>query len=143
AGTPIECGGDGGQSGADLDPRRAAVVSRPLRQSVGAHYGWKDWLVQRVTAVVMAVYTILVLGIVLWHGGIDYALWRALFADNAFKLATFVFMLGVCWHAWIGARDIWMDYIKPVGVRLTLEVLTLLALVAYVGWTIQILWGAT
>jgi len=119
------------------------VVSRPLRESVGAHYGWKDWLVQRVTAVVMVVYTILVLAIALWHGGIDYPLWQALFADNAFKLVTFVFMLAVCWHAWIGARDIWMDYIKPVGLRLALEVLTVLALIAYVGWTIQLLWGAT
>jgi succinate dehydrogenase / fumarate reductase, membrane anchor subunit len=112
-----------------------------LRRSVGAHYGWKDWLVQRVTAVVIAGYTIYLLGIALWNGGFDYTLWRALFADGLFKLVTFVFMLSVCWHAWIGARDIWMDYIKPVGVRLTLEVLTLLALAAYVGWTIQILWS--
>ena len=114
-----------------------------MRRSVGAHYGWKDWLVQRVTAVVMASYTIYLLGIALWNGGFDYTLWRALFADGLFKLVTFVFMLSVCWHAWIGARDIWMDYIKPVGMRLLLEVFTLLVLVAYVGWTIQLLWGAT
>jgi succinate dehydrogenase / fumarate reductase membrane anchor subunit len=117
------------------------MVTRPLRQAVGAHYGSKDWLVQRVTAVVMAAYTILVLGLALWNGGIDYALWKALFARGAWKLATFVFMLALCWHAWIGVRDIWMDYVKPVGARLTLEVLTVLALAAYVGWTVQILWG--
>ena len=69
------------------------MVTRPLRQAVGAHYGWKDWLVQRVTAVLMAAYTVIVLGIVLWNGGIDHALWRSLFAHGAFKLATFVFML--------------------------------------------------
>jgi succinate dehydrogenase / fumarate reductase membrane anchor subunit len=118
------------------------VVTRPLRQAVGAHYGWKDWLAQRVTAVVMAVYTLLVLGIALWNGGVDYALWKALFANGAWKLATFVFMLALCWHAWIGVRDIWMDYVKPVGLRLALEALTVLALAAYVGWTVQILWGA-
>jgi succinate dehydrogenase / fumarate reductase membrane anchor subunit len=117
------------------------MVTRPLRATVGAHYGWKDWLVQRVTAVVMALYTVLFLGIVLWNGGIDHALWQALFAHAAFKLVTFVFMLALVWHAWIGVRDIWMDYVKPVGVRLLLEVLTLVALVAYVGWTVQILWG--
>jgi succinate dehydrogenase / fumarate reductase membrane anchor subunit len=117
------------------------VVGRPLRQTVGAHYGWKDFLVQRVTAVVMAVYTLLLLAVLLWNGGIDYALWKALFASAAFKLATFVFMLALLWHAWIGVRDVWMDYVKPVGVRLTLEVLTLVALVAYLGWTIAILWG--
>ena len=116
-------------------------MSRPLRQAVGAHYGWQDWLVQRVTAVVMAVYTAALLVIALWIGGFDYPAWRALFAHGAWKIATFVFMLALCWHAWIGVRDIWMDYVKPVGVRLTLEVLTLLVLVAYAGWTIQILWG--
>ncbi len=117
------------------------MVTRPLRQAVGAHYGWKDWLAQRLTAVVMAAYTLLVLGIALWNGGIDYALWKALFGNGAWKLATFVFMLALLWHAWIGVRDIWMDYVKPVGVRLALEAATLVALVVYVGWTIQILWG--
>ena len=117
------------------------MVTRPLRQAVGAHYGWKDWLAQRVTAVVMAAYTVLLLGIALWNGGIDYALWKVLFAHGAWKLATFVFMLALVWHAWIGVRDIWMDYVKPVGVRLLLDVLTVLALVACIGWTIQILWG--
>ena len=45
----------------------------PHRIVVGAHYGWRDWLAQRVTAVVMAVYTVLLLGLLLWFGGLDYA----------------------------------------------------------------------
>ncbi len=114
---------------------------RPLRQTVGAHYGWIDWLVQRVSAVVMALYTLGFLGILLWNGGIDSALWYALFHRSAFRLASFVFMLALLWHAWIGVRNIWMDYVKPVGLRLALEICTVLVLVAYVGWTVQILWG--
>jgi len=117
------------------------VVKRALRQTIGAHYGTRDWLVQRVSALVMLLYTILFLAIILWNGGVDYTLWRAIFASSAFKLLTFVVMLSLLWHAWVGARDIWMDYIKPVGLRLALEALTVLALVAYAGWTIQILWG--
>ena len=117
------------------------MVTRPLRQAVGAHYGWRDWLAQRVTALVMAAYTLLLLGIALWHGGISAGLWRALFASGAFRLVTFVFMLALLWHAWIGVRDIWMDYVKPVAVRVALEVLTLLVLAAYAAWAIQILWG--
>jgi len=112
------------------------------RHTVGAHYGITDWLVQRVTAIVMAVYTVLFLGIVLWKGGIDYPLWRQLFAQGAFKLASFLFMVALLYHAWIGMRDIYMDYIKPVGLRLALEAVTVVALVGYLGWTIQILWGA-
>jgi succinate dehydrogenase / fumarate reductase, membrane anchor subunit len=111
------------------------------RQAVGAHYGLKDWLVQRVTAVLMALYTLLVLAIALWNGGIDHALWKSLFASGAFRLASFLFMVALLYHAWIGVRDVFMDYIKPVGLRLALEVATVAVLVAYLGWTIQLLWG--
>jgi succinate dehydrogenase / fumarate reductase membrane anchor subunit len=111
------------------------------RDPVGAHYGIKDWLLQRLTAVIMAAYTLLVLAIVLWNGGIDYALWKVLFGNGAFKLATFLFMVALLYHAWIGARDIYMDYLKPVAIRLTLELLSVALLIAYLGWTIDILWG--
>ena len=112
------------------------------RQAVGAHYGLMDWLIQRLTAVIMAVYTLLMLGIALWNGGIDHALWTELFAHAGFRLASFLFMVALLYHAWIGMRDILMDYIKPVGVRLALEAVTVVVLVGYLGWTLQILWGA-
>ena len=111
------------------------------RTAVGAHYGLMDWLIQRLTAVVMAVYTLLVLGIALWNGGIDYPLWTELFAHDGFRLASFLFMVALLYHAWIGVRDILMDYIKPVGVRLLLESVSVIVLVGYLGWTIQLLWG--
>jgi succinate dehydrogenase / fumarate reductase membrane anchor subunit len=115
------------------------VVTR--RQTVGAHYGLTDWLAQRVTAVVMTLYAMLLAAAALWNGGLDYALWRALFASGAFKVATFLFMASLLYHAWVGAREIYMDYVKPVALRLTLQAATLLLLVAYLGWTVQILWG--
>lgn len=113
----------------------------PNRIVVGAHYGWRDWLVQRISAAVMALYTLLILGLLLWFGGLDYASWKAVFASELFRLASFVFILSLLWHAWVGVRNILMDYIKPVGLRLTFEVAVIAALVAYVGWTIQILWS--
>ena len=111
------------------------------RTIVGAHYGWKDWLAQRATAVVMALYTLLLLGIALYQGGIDYGTWIALFAHPAFRIATLLFGLALFWHAWIGMRDIWMDYIKPAGLRLSLEVLTVVVLVGYSAWLVEVLWG--
>ena len=112
------------------------------RITVGAHYGLKDWLLQRLSAVLMVAYTLLLLGIALWNGGYDYALWRALFANGAFLLASFLFMVALLYHAWIGVRDIYMDYVKAVGVRLALQCVSVALLIAYLGWTIQILWGA-
>src|SRR4029079_6454043 len=50
--------------------------------------------------------------------------------------------LALLWHAWIGMRDIWMDYVKPAGLRLALEVLTVLVLVGCAAWLFEVLWGA-
>ena len=107
---------------------------------VGAHYGLKDWLAQRVTAVVMALYTILLMACVMVKGGLTHESWRALLSGNFMRFATFLFIVSLMYHAWVGVRDIWMDYIKPNGVRLVLHVVTLLALIGYAGWAVQILW---
>ena len=117
------------------------MVSRAQILPVGAHYGLGDWLSQRVTAIVMIVYTVLFLGIVLWHGGLDYAAWKALFSGNAFRIATFVLMVALLWHAWVGVRNIAMDYLKPTWLRLAFQSAVVTVLVLYLGWTIQVLWG--
>ena len=56
------------------------------------------------------------------------------------RVATLLFAVSLAWHAWVGMRDILMDYIKPDGLRLTLQIGTLLVIAAYFGWAIQILW---
>lgn len=118
------------------------MVNPTLKKHVvGAHYGLADWLAQRFTAAVMILYTLLALGILLWHGGLDHATWRALFANQLFRVATFLFMLALAYHAWVGMRNITMDYVKPLAVRLPLQAAIIAALVAYAGWTIGILWG--
>jgi len=112
----------------------------PKRLVVGAHYGLKEFLVQRVTAVIMAVYTIVLLVAFLLSKDTSYQSWAGLFANQWMKLLTFVVILSLAYHAWIGVRDIWMDYVKPVAVRLTLQVLTILWLVGCAGYAAQILW---
>ncbi len=107
----------------------------------GAHYGLFDWLAQRITAVVMALYALLLAAVALFHGGIDYPTWRALFAHGGFRIASFLFMAALLYHAWVGAREIYMDYVKPVALRLAVQALTIALLIGYLGWAIQILLG--
>jgi succinate dehydrogenase membrane anchor subunit len=114
------------------------VVNRVV---VGAHYGWRDWLVQRVTAVVMAVYSVVLVVVLLPGGPLTYAAWKALFAQGWMRVATLLFAASLAWHAWIGVRDILMDYVRPTGTRLALQVLVILLLAGCMGWTVQILWG--
>jgi succinate dehydrogenase / fumarate reductase, membrane anchor subunit len=101
----------------------------PNRLVVGAHYGLKDWLAQRITAIVMAVYTFVLLFSFLSGSNFTYDGWAALFAHQWVKLFSLVTFFGLYYHAWVGMRDIWMDYVKPVGIRLGLQFLTILWLV--------------
>ncbi len=107
---------------------------------VGAHYGLKDWIVQRATAVIMAVYSVVMAGVLLVLRPSTFEAWREVMSCGLVKFATFLFFVSLFYHAWIGVRDIWMDYVKPVGLRLTLHVLTVTALVGYTAWAAAILW---
>lgn len=107
---------------------------------VGAHYGLRDWLAQRVTAVIMAVYAVIMLVVLLTGYPLSYAVWRDLFGHGWMRVATLVFGVSLGWHMWVGVRDILMDYVKPAGLRLALQVATILYIAGILGWTVQILW---
>ena len=118
-----------------------AIQHGSQRLVVGAHFGLRDWLVQRVTAVLMLVFTLLLLAQVLFTAGpIGYDKWAGIFAQQWMKVLTFVVIVSLAWHAWVGMRDGWMDYIKPVGTRLVAHVLTIVWLVGCAGWAVQVLW---
>jgi succinate dehydrogenase / fumarate reductase membrane anchor subunit len=113
----------------------------PKRLVVGAHYGLRDWLAQRVTAIVMAIYTVILL--VMFFGGknFSYEGWAGMFSHQWFKIATFVVFLSLLYHAWVGVRNILMDYVtKSIAVRLVLEVATILWLIGCGSYAAQIIW---
>lgn len=111
------------------------------RVVVGAHYGLRDWLAQRVTAGLMALFTVILLAQVIFTSGpIGYDKWAGIFSSQWMKVLTFAVVISLAYHAWVGVRDIWMDYIKPVWARLALQVFTIVWLVAVAGWALQVLW---
>ena len=116
-------------------------MKRYTKSPVGAHYGTGDWLLQRLTGVVMAVYTVGLLVCLLWQPPATYAQWRELFSGSVARLATMLFFLALLYHAWVGMRDILMDYLKATSLRLTLQSLVGLVLVVYLVWSASILWG--
>lgn len=113
------------------------MVKRVL---VGAHYGLRDWLVQRLTAILMVLYTLALLAIAFTlpntHEG-----WRSLFAGLPMKLFASVTVFGLIWHVWIGMRDILMDYLWKLPVRLAAMFLVALFLLANLVWALSILWS--
>ena len=111
------------------------------RVVTGAHYGLRDWLAQRITGALFALFTLIVLAqVVFTSGPLGYEGWAGIFAPQWMKGLTFAIFVAIAYHIWIGMRDIWMDYIKPVGIRLALHVFTIVWLVACLGWAVQVLW---
>ncbi len=110
------------------------------RKIVGAHYGLKDWLAQRITGVMMAIYAVLMAVALVSGAGSSHESWKEFMSCGLVRFASFLFIVSLCWHAWVGVRDIWMDYIQPAGIKLVMHVLTLSALIGYAGWATQIIW---
>lgn len=101
----------------------------------------REWLMQRFTGAVMALYTVLV-AVTLWmQRPSQYDAWKALFSTGWMRAATLVFLLSLFWHAWLGMRDILIDYVKPATLHRILKTLVVLALAAYAVWSIRILWS--
>ena len=111
------------------------------RVVVGAHYGLRDWLIQRISAVLMALCSVALVVYLLLQPRLDYDIWTGLFSSQAIRALSLMFMISLLYHAWIGVRDVVMDYVKPAGARLVFHVLVILALLFYAIWSVQILWG--
>ena len=108
---------------------------------VGAHYGLRDWLSQRITGGLMALFTIILLAqMIFTRGPIGYDLWAGIFAAQWMKVLTFSVIVSLLYHVWVGMRDVWMDYVQPVGIRLAAQIFTIVWLVGCAGWAIQVLW---
>jgi succinate dehydrogenase / fumarate reductase membrane anchor subunit len=110
------------------------------RLVVGAHYGLGNYLLQRLTAVYLTVYTLFLIGLLLFTRDLSYTGWAGLFVPLWMKVVTLIALFALLYHAWIGVKDIWMDYVKPTGIRLALQTLTVLWLLFCAVWSVQILW---
>lgn len=108
----------------------------------GAHYGMRDWLAQRVTAALIALFTFCVLAQVIFSSGpLDYTAWSGIFSSQWMKALTFAVIVALHYHVWVGVRDIWMDYITSrVWLRLSLHIFTIVWLLGCASWATQVLW---
>ena len=119
----------------------AAVNYGCRRLVVGAHYGLRDWLAQRVSALAIVAFTlVLVAQILLTSGPLDYTRWAAIFSSQWMKTLTFTAIVALAWHAWVGAREVLMDYAKPTSLRMVFYMLAIVWLISCAGWAVQVLW---
>jgi len=103
--------------------------------------GLYDWMVQRVSAVILAVYVVFMLGYFIINQDVTYAQWSQLFQSTCVRIFSLLALLSLAAHAWIGLWTISTDYLKPLGIRFAFQAVCGIATFAYVVWGVQILWG--
>lgn len=107
--------------------------------------GLHDWLIQRLSAVVLLAYALYLLGYLigayLVQPELSYQLWHGFFARPFVKIASLVALLAIVAHAWIGIWTVFTDYIKPVALRVVLQSLLIVACLGLLFWGLIILWG--
>lgn len=103
--------------------------------------GVQDWLIQQVTAALLAIYTLFLIGYLMLHSPLQYADWHALFRNNFMRICTFLVMFSIVYHTWVGLWTVFTDYIKCAWLRLTLQIVVILALLGFLVWGVVIVWN--
>lgn len=112
-----------------------------MKATVGAHTGTGTWLVQRASAVVLA---LALPGLALYFLAaqpLDFAGWQALFAPLWLRVLLLLTAAALALHAWVGMKDIFMDYVRHTGLRLALLLAVIVVLAGSVVWLAAILWS--
>ena len=115
-----------------------------MRHVSGARRGLDMWLLQRASAIYMVLFSLVFLVWVASLPTLDYLTWRALFAPLGMKIAFFMFIAALLVHAWIGLREIAIDYVRCAGctvLRLSLNFVIAVLYLACLVWTADILWS--
>jgi|SRR5690554_2172742 len=124
------------------------MVSRVSGATNLGRNGLHDWVIQRFSAIVLAVYMVGLMGWMLFTPEITYASWSALFATTWMRVASLLALLSLCAHAWIGMWTIATDYLTSLAfgkaattVRLLFQAGCVILIFTYLVWGVQILWG--
>jgi succinate dehydrogenase / fumarate reductase, membrane anchor subunit len=101
--------------------------------------GLRDWMIQRVSALILAVYTLFLLPYFIYHHDINYFEWQHFFSSTFVRIFTLLALLSLVLHAWIGVWTIATDYLKPLAIRLIFQTVVIVVLIVYLLWGLQIL----
>lgn len=101
--------------------------------------GSRDWVLQRISAVVLAVYSLVIVGFFLFND-VNYELWHGFMMSLPMKLFSLVAILSLVFHAWVGMWTVFTDYVKSSGLRLVLQSAVIIAILFYLFWGVMIFW---
>lgn len=103
--------------------------------------GLYDWLIQRFSAIILALYSLCILASFVMNPDMDFEKWSSIFAGNAMRLFSLITLLALCAHAWIGMWTISTDYLTAPFFRVLFQAACALIIAVYLLWGMQIFWG--
>ncbi|MCT4710790.1 succinate dehydrogenase membrane anchor subunit [Enterobacteriaceae bacterium H11S18] len=103
--------------------------------------GVHDFLLVRATAIVITLYILYMIGFFAVTGELTYEVWSGFFSSAFTKVFTLLTLFSILIHAWIGMWQVLTDYVKPVAIRLGLQLLIVVALLVYVIYGFVVVWG--
>lgn len=103
--------------------------------------GSRDWLVQRVSAVILAIYSITLLVFIACNSSMDYEAWHSFMTTWPMRILSLLAVLSLVGHAWVGMWTVFTDYVNNGVVRLILQSLMIVAVMVFAIWGIAIFWG--
>lgn len=101
--------------------------------------GFRAWLIQRMTAIYMLAFIVFILAHFLFNPSRSYADWRSWLASSAHSLAFWLFFAALAMHAWVGVRDVVLDYVRPLPARIVVLGLLAGTLLVLLAWVSRIL----
>lgn len=113
-----------------------------MKSATGSHTGTGIWLMQRATALLLALALPVLLMLVLAALPLDFPGWQALWAPLWRRVLLLLTGVALALHAWVGMRDMFMDYVHPIGMRLALTLAVIVILVGSVVWLAAVLFSA-
>jgi succinate dehydrogenase / fumarate reductase membrane anchor subunit len=105
------------------------------------HSGLRSWVVQRVTAVILAVVCVASTVYFYDHPHLSFLEWRTLFMPLWVRVLTLLCMISITTHAWVGIWTVVTDYVKIPGLRFIIHILVFLILLLCVLWTLLMMWS--
>jgi succinate dehydrogenase membrane anchor subunit len=103
--------------------------------------GLHDWMIQRVSAIILAIYVVYLAVFVFSADQMQFSVWQLLFSQTWFKIFSFLAIISLCFHAWVGLWIISTDYLNILSIRIIFQVLVILSCFAFLLWGAQILWS--
>ena len=112
------------------------------------HRGVLEWVIQRISAVLLALYSVGIISFLITHPNLDFESWSALHETQSVRVFSLLTLLGLCAHMWIGMWTVITDYLTPLHlgasantVKGLCQIVIITLIIFYAIWGTFVFWS--